>query len=288
MNPENKGACISCQKETSPSGQKSDNQSNEIVTEHLEHKNSDDKSASACTKKEQESDGGKRGRTSTNEGNVPSKKQKMTNDTREPSTPPKQVRASPKSTPIERKLSDGTIIIDTPKSGVRKMDLKQQLAKKPIATAMSPRFILFYFVLFTFLFSSFISSFCGHVLIPFFALDLCICIFVVLSQNSIQFIFIITSIFAKLHSFLFTTEGKHEKKRVNFKEVQIRFHNRRHDGSGGVPSSGGYPLGLDWSVSQELRSPLSLYEKKRSAERKGGIARIMIYINFDDCICTYQ
>lgn len=56
---------------------------------------------------------------------------------------------------------------------------------------------------------------------------------------------------------------------VCFDRVQIREYERLHDGSGGVPRSGTYALGLGWAYREDARStrPLAEYERERARVR---------------------
>lgn len=53
---------------------------------------------------------------------------------------------------------------------------------------------------------------------------------------------------------------------VCFDRVQVREYERLHDGSGGVPSSGTYALGLGWAYREAAR-PLADYERERARVR---------------------
>ena len=56
---------------------------------------------------------------------------------------------------------------------------------------------------------------------------------------------------------------------VCFDRVQIREYERLHDGSGGVPRSGTYALGLGWAYREDAHStrPLAEYERERARVR---------------------
>ena len=59
--------------------------------------------------------------------------------------------------------------------------------------------------------------------------------------------------------------SRRKSNKVNFKEVEVRQYNRCHAGSLGVPTRGGYPLGLDWAYDENstTRTPVTDYEKFR-------------------------
>jgi hypothetical protein len=158
-------------------------------------------------------------------------------------TPPMKENksASPaKKTPIEKQNNNKALQQRTPTSAeetnfvvptscVKNMDVKKQLSKKPITPAISP---------------------CT------FSLACFIC-------------FIYLSILDSKINRNKQVNMISPQKSVNFSDVSVRFHNRRHGGSGGIPSRGGFPLGLDWTFESEIKSPIAVYEKKRIADGKG-------------------
>ena len=57
------------------------------------------------------------------------------------------------------------------------------------------------------------------------------------------------------------------RKSVCFHSVVVREFERLHDGSGGVPVDGAYPLGLGWNHADDVQKPVSVYEVERTPKR---------------------
>ena len=53
-----------------------------------------------------------------------------------------------------------------------------------------------------------------------------------------------------------------------FKDVVVREYERLHNGSGGVPVKGAYPLGLAWDHAEDVQKPVAAYEVERTPKRK--------------------
>ena len=58
------------------------------------------------------------------------------------------------------------------------------------------------------------------------------------------------------------------RKSVVFNEVVVREFERLHNGSGGVPTDGAYPLGLSWVHADDVHTPVTKYEVERTPKRK--------------------
>lgn len=58
------------------------------------------------------------------------------------------------------------------------------------------------------------------------------------------------------------------RKSVVFHNVVVREYDRLHNGSGGVPVDGAYPLGLAWEHAADVAKPVAAYEVERTPKRK--------------------
>lgn len=62
--------------------------------------------------------------------------------------------------------------------------------------------------------------------------------------------------------------GATPRKSVVFHNVVVREYDRLHNGSGGVPVDGAYPLGLAWEHAADVAKPVAAYEVERTPKRK--------------------
>lgn len=58
------------------------------------------------------------------------------------------------------------------------------------------------------------------------------------------------------------------RKSVVFHNVVVREYDRLHNGSGGVPVDGAYPLGLGWAHAADVATPVAAYEVARTPKRR--------------------
>lgn len=62
--------------------------------------------------------------------------------------------------------------------------------------------------------------------------------------------------------------GATPRKSVVFHNVVVREYDRLHNGSGGVPVDGAYPLGLAWEHAADVATPVAAYEVERTPKRR--------------------
>ncbi|KAH3746251.1 hypothetical protein Pelo_12334 [Pelomyxa schiedti] len=65
-----------------------------------------------------------------------------------------------------------------------------------------------------------------------------------------------------------STRPQSAGRKVKFSHVEVRNYRRKHGGSCGVPTSGSFPLGLDWAWDDTVRRTVAQYERERKPFRR--------------------